>query len=141
MKKGILITLLFCATIGWSQESNHVPASAINDFSSRITGEVSSSSWEASETGFKVTYSGDSSGIIFYDDEGNFRAIWTLTTFENLESHVQKYVSDNYSKKHIGKCYRLTSGTAPERSIVTIEQKDGITTLYFRPDGNFHYAE
>lgn len=142
MKIIFSVLLIAGGLIGWSQGSTQVPEAAQTDFNSRITTE-STASWETVGNGFKVSYQSEAqNGILFYDEDGIFKASWDEVSFDQLLEETKAYIKDNYSKKDVVRSYLLNSNTAPERGVVILKIKGNrTTTVYFRPDGTFHYQE
>ncbi|MCB9188972.1 MAG: hypothetical protein H6599_06780 [Flavobacteriales bacterium] len=142
MKYSVVVLALAIVGVSFGQT---VPEKALADFSERIESERGStinSNWEVSENGCKVVFStNNAAGEIAYDDHGNYRSSLLQIAFEDLQADVQSYVTTNYKMKNVVNSYHLNSGTAPERCVVKIKDKKKIVTIYFRPDGSYHYQE
>lgn len=141
MRISTLLFLIIASTAYWAQT---VPESALLDFSERFNHHTEASDviWVSNEEGHGVTYEFNSrQGYVFYDDNGTFKESRLSMLPEELEQGVQSYVTANFPSHEVTYCYRLNTATAPERSVVQLTNEGNQITLFFRPDGQFHYQE
>lgn len=125
----------------WSQ---NVPDEIIENFNHEFNSHTEATNiiWETVDQGFEVTYEfNDRQGYVFYDDNGYYKESRLSTPFDQLEQGVQDYVTNTFPNGTVNYCYRLNSQTAPERSVVQINNNGQTIKLFFRPDGTFHYQE
>lgn len=142
MKTLILtLTLIFTLTAAVSQ---NIPEIAQNTFDKEFNtnNEATDIVWTKSGDNFVVyfEYNGKKRSVLF-DADGHYKENRTFISFKRLNENAAAYLTANYSKKSIVQCYEVMSNTAPERNEIEIEINGELSTLYFRPNGEFHYKK
>ena len=141
MRQIAIIVLLACSVSVLGQS---IPEAATADFDTRFNHHTEAVNivWDATTDGYTVTYEfNDRQVYVFYNDKGTFRESRVSMQYDELEQGVQQYISDHYADATFSAAFRLNTQTAPERSVVELNNNGQLITLYFRPDGTFHYGE
>lgn len=141
MKISLIILSILFGTGVWSQS---IPDAATEHFNYEFNSHTEASNivWKAVDNGFEVTYDFyGRQGYAFYDDKGMCKESRIYTTFDRLAEGTQEYITSTYPNGTVTYCYRLNTQTAPERSVVQLQNNGQSIKLFFRPDGTFHYQE
>jgi hypothetical protein len=137
------IILLLLSNINFSQEVD-VPQISLDYFQKEFNthNESQNIQWSKNEIGFEVYFEyNDKKRTALFDELGSFKEYRIFVNQERLNSKVKDYLNENFSGSAIIQCYEVTSNSAPERNEVEIEINGNITTLFFRPNGDFHYQK
>jgi hypothetical protein len=139
----ITIALILVLTESFSQAVT-VPNIALSTFEKdyNTNNEATDIIWTASENNYVVyfEYNGKKRSVLF-DESGNYKENRIYIPFNKLHEVTAEYILKNYGTNTIIQCYEVNSNTAPFRNEVEIEIKGDITTLCFRPNGEFHYQK
>lgn len=137
------ISLILSMTAIFSQKID-VPNNALSTFEDVYNDNKTASGivWIENAANFQVfyEYNGKKRNLLF-DKNGIFKESRVYIDPIKLNEKSTIYITDNYSINAIIQCYAVTSNTAPERNEVEITENGTISTLCFRPNGDFHYKK
>jgi hypothetical protein len=125
-------------------QKTEIPANALATFEKEYNANNDATDivWSKANLGIKVYYEYNSKKrVILFDEAGNFKENRIYISENRLNAAASDYIKLNYSKHTIVQCYEVLSNTAPERNEVEIEIDGNMSTLYFRPNGEFHYQK
>lgn len=140
--KNIITTIILILSLNVSfGQGISAPKNAQETFEKdfNANNEATDINWLTEENNFVVYFEyNQKKRSVLFDQEGNYKENRIFIPIEKLNTLVSAYIEKNYDSNSIIQCYEVFSNTAPERNEVEIEINGEITTLFFRPNGEFH---